>query len=98
MKWALLEDEGAPSGKQVVAQLSQDRTNTRYPLLINALVDVSGYLVIQSLVGPFEIEEAEVVGQAEVESGHRVVVMNVDVFIFDGRGTGTGSQKCLTRS
>ena len=48
------------------------------------LVDVGGYVVIQSLVGPFEIEEAEVVSQAEGESRHGVVVPNIDVLIFDG--------------
>lgn len=35
VKWALLNEEGAPSGGNVVAQLSQDRTNGRYPLLIH---------------------------------------------------------------
>ncbi len=34
VKWQVLAAEEAPSGKQVVAQLSQDSTNTRYPLLI----------------------------------------------------------------
>ena len=49
-----------------------------------SLVDVCGYVVIESLVGSFEIEEVEVVGQSEGESGHGVVVINIDVLIFDG--------------
>lgn len=34
VKWHVIEARDAPSGKQVVAQLSQDSTNTRYPLLV----------------------------------------------------------------
>ncbi|MBI2195282.1 MAG: DUF1080 domain-containing protein [Planctomycetes bacterium] len=34
VKWHVIEAGDAPSGKQVVAQLSQDSTGTRYPLLI----------------------------------------------------------------
>lgn len=34
VKWHVIEAGDAPSGKQVVAQLSQDSTNTRYPLLV----------------------------------------------------------------
>jgi hypothetical protein len=34
VKWQVIEQQDAPSGKQVVAQLSQDTTNTRYPLLV----------------------------------------------------------------
>ena len=34
VKWHVIEVADAPSGKQVVAQLSQDSTNTRYPLLV----------------------------------------------------------------
>lgn len=32
--WRVVEAKDAPSGKHVVAQLSQDRTNGRYPLLV----------------------------------------------------------------
>lgn len=34
VKWQVIEASDAPSGKQVVAQLSADSTNTRYPLLV----------------------------------------------------------------
>jgi hypothetical protein len=34
VKWHVVEALDAPSGKQVVAQLSQDSTNARYPLLV----------------------------------------------------------------
>jgi len=34
VKWHVIESGDAPSGKQVVAQLSEDSTNTRYPLLV----------------------------------------------------------------
>lgn len=34
VKWRVVEAKDAPSGKQAVAQLSDDSTNTRYPLLI----------------------------------------------------------------
>ncbi len=34
MKWQFIEAEDAPAGKDVVAQLSQDTTNMRYPLLV----------------------------------------------------------------
>lgn len=33
VRWHVIEADNAPSGKQVVAQLSQDFTGTRYPLL-----------------------------------------------------------------
>ncbi len=35
-------------------------------------------------MGPFQIEEVKVVCQALVEQGHGVVIMDVDVFVFDG--------------
>ncbi len=34
VKWRVVEAQDAPSGKQVVAQLSEDRTDVRYPLLM----------------------------------------------------------------
>jgi hypothetical protein len=34
VKWHVIEAGDAPSGKHVVAQLSEDNTNTRYPLLV----------------------------------------------------------------
>jgi hypothetical protein len=34
VKWQVIEQNDAPSGKRVVAQLSADATNTRYPLLV----------------------------------------------------------------
>jgi hypothetical protein len=34
VKWNVIAVSDAPSGQQVVAQLSQDNTNTRYPLLV----------------------------------------------------------------
>jgi hypothetical protein len=34
VKWQVVEASDAPSGKQVVAQLSEDSTDTRYPLLV----------------------------------------------------------------
>jgi hypothetical protein len=34
VKWRVIEAPDAPSGKRVVAQLSQDATNSRYPLLV----------------------------------------------------------------
>lgn len=34
VKWQVIDADDAPSGKHVVAQLSQDRTNTRYPHLV----------------------------------------------------------------
>jgi len=34
VQWRVIEADDAPSGKHVVAQLSQDSTNTRYPLLV----------------------------------------------------------------
>ena len=34
VKWHVIEVADAPSGKHVVAHLSQDSTNTRYPLLV----------------------------------------------------------------
>jgi hypothetical protein len=34
VKWSVVESADAPSGNQVVAQLSNDSTNTRYPLLV----------------------------------------------------------------
>lgn len=34
VKWHVIDASDAPSGRQVVAQLSQDSTNTRYPLLV----------------------------------------------------------------
>lgn len=34
VKWQVVEASDAPSGKQVVAQLSDDATRTRYPLLV----------------------------------------------------------------
>lgn len=33
-EWRVIEAKDAPSGKQIVAQLSQDGTNARYPLLV----------------------------------------------------------------
>jgi hypothetical protein len=34
VKWHVIEIDDAPSGNHVVAQLSEDSTNTRYPLLV----------------------------------------------------------------
>jgi hypothetical protein len=34
VQWQVVEANDAPSGKQIVAQLSEDRTNGRYPLLV----------------------------------------------------------------
>jgi hypothetical protein len=34
VKWRVVESNGAPSGNQIVAQLSEDRTRARYPLLV----------------------------------------------------------------
>lgn len=34
VRWEVEEIDAAPSGKKVVAQLSGDKTNTRYPLLV----------------------------------------------------------------
>ena len=47
-------------------------------------VEVSGYLVVESLVGAFLIIEAEVVGQSPMEAWDGLVGFEVEVFVFDG--------------
>ena len=46
-------------------------------------VEISGYLVVESLMRPFLIIEEEVVGQSPVEVCNRVVGLDVEVLVFD---------------
>ena len=46
-------------------------------------VEVSGDLVVQSLMRPFLIIEEEVVGQSPAEVGDRLVKVEVEILIFD---------------
>ena len=47
-------------------------------------IEVSRYLVVESLMRPFLIIEEEVVGQPQEEPGYGVVGVEVEVFVFDG--------------
>ena len=48
-----------------------------------SVIDLCRYPVVQSLMGPFPVEEVEVLGQALIEQGDGGVVVDVDVFVFD---------------
>ena len=47
-------------------------------------VEVSGYLIVESLVGALLIIEEEVVGQSPIEVGDGLVGLEIEVFVFDG--------------
>ena len=47
-------------------------------------VEVSGNVVVESLVGAFLIIEEEVVGQSPIEEWDGLIGVEIDVFVFDG--------------